>query len=388
MKKTLSTYSRMFLVTPTVYEKLLNCIDEKDKKVTQDLNISKEKAQRPSDDYIQELNIESFNEPREVDPEYETESGVGDITETEPESDVIYRDDPNVIESESAEPLPQSTGQLDAPCVRSEQGEVIPQGGLIYRPNQKANFKAVKEPFVSVPRLSQQEIDQYTKPNIEHRPVILKKPLLSVPKLDPMLVDAYTNKPNVSIPKLVPPQISLQRIQHKPFVFKKPVLSIPKLDPMVVDAYTNKPSVAIPRLNPPQITLQNIPKLQQDQIDAFSKSASSKQKTIIPSIKKKKDTVKTKNYQCPVCMKFWRSKWDLKRHTSTVHANVGNVQPLPDTDDIMLEQQQQQQQEDFPAWKRTKPQKRSSSQAKLPTLKPKFRPPGGDDEGEYESWNK
>ena len=387
MKKTLSTYSRMFLVTPTVYEKLLNCIDEKDKKVTQDLNISKEKAQRPSDDYIQELNIESFNEPREVNTEYETESGGEDITETEPESDVIYRDDPNVIESESAEPLPQSTGQLDAPCVRGEQGEVIPQGGLIYRPNQKANFKAVKEPFVSIPRLSQQEIDQYTKPNIQHRPVILKKPLLSVPKLDPMLVDAYTNKPNVSIPKLVPPQISLQRIQHKPFVFKKPVLSIPKLDPMVVDAYTNKPSVAIPRLNPPQITLQNIPKLQQDQIDAFSKSASSKQKTIIPSIKKKKDTVKTKNYQCPVCMKFWRSKWDLRRHTSTVHANVGNVQPLPDTDDVMLEQQQQQQ-EDFPAWKRTKPQKRSSSQAKLPTLKPKFRPPGGDDEGEYESWNK
>ena len=327
MKRTLSTYSRMFLVTPTVYEKLLNCIDEKDKKITQDLNISKEKTQRPSDDYIQELNIESFNEPREVNPEYETESGGEDITETQPETDVIYRDDPSVIESESAEPLPQSTGQLDAPCVRSEQDEVIPQGGLIYRPNQKANFKAVKEPLV--------------KPNI----------------------------------------------QHKPFIFKKPVLSVPKLDPMLVDAYTNKPSVAIPRLNPPQITLQNIPKLQQDQIDAFSKSVSSKQKTIVPVIKKKKDTVKTKNYQCHVCMKFWRSKWDLRRHTSTVHANVGNVQPLQDTDDVMLEQQQQQQ-EDFPAWKRTKPQKRSSSQAKLPTLKPKFRPPGGDDEGEYESWNK
>ena len=342
MKKTLSTYSRMFLVTPTVYEKLLNCIDEKDKKITQDLNISKEKSQRPSDDYMQELNIESFNEPREVNQEDETEFGGEDITETQqPESDIIYRDDPNVIESESAEPLPQSTGQLDAPCVRSEEGEVIPKGGLIYRPNQTANFKAVKEPFVSIPRLSQQEIDQYTKPNIQHRPVI----------------------------------------------FKKPILSVPKLDPMLVDAYTNKPSVSIPRLNPPQITLQNIPKLQQDQIDAFSKSISSKQKTIVPLIKKKKDTVKTKNYQCPVCMKFWRSKWDLRRHTNTVHANVGNVQPLPDTDDVMLEQQQQQQ-EDFPAWKRTKPQKRSSSQAKLPTLKPKFRPPGGDDEGEYESWNK
>ena len=394
MKKTLSTYSRMFLVTPTVYEKLLNCIDEKDKKVTQDLNISKEKIQRPSDDYMQELNIESFNEPREVSPEDETGFGEEDITETQqPESDIIYRDDPNVIESESAEPLPQSTGQLDAPCVRSEQGEVIPKGGLIYRPNQ-ANFKAVKEPLVSIPRLSQQEIDQYTKPNIQHRPVILKKPLLSVPKLDPMLVDAYTNKPNVSIPRLNPPQITLQNIQHKPSVFKKPVLSIPKLDPMLVDAYTNNPSVQIPRLNPPQITLQNIPKLQQDQIDAFSKSVSSKQKTIVPLIKKKKDTVKTKNYQCPVCMKFWRSKWDLRRHTSTVHANVGNVQPLPDTDDIMTEQQQQQQQQgNFPVWKSTRSQKRTSTQAKLPSLKPKLYRPvdykvDEDDENEYESWNK
>ena len=60
---------------------------------------------------------------------------------------------------------------------------------------------------------------------------------------------------------------------------------------MLVDAYTNKPSVSIPRLNPPQIALQNIPKLQQDQIDAFSKSAKSKEKVVLPAIKKKKDTV-------------------------------------------------------------------------------------------------
>ena len=88
-------------------------------------------------------------------------------------------------------------------------------------------------------------------------------------------------------------------------------------------------------------------------------------------------------------MKFWRSKWDLRRHTCTVHANfkekqdVRSVQPLPDTDEIMSEQLQQQ--ENFPVWKK----KKSATQAKLPSLKPKFkRPVDEDDEGEFESWNK
>jgi hypothetical protein len=375
MKKTLSTYSRMFLVTPTVYEKLLNCLDEKDKKITENLNISNEKKGRPSDEYIQELNIESFNEPREVTSENENEEE--EVSQTDQnESDIIYKDNPSVIEAESmeSEPLPSTSSQLNSPCLRSEQGEVIPSGGLVYRPPiQKANFKAVKEPIISIPRLSQGEIDIYTKQ---------KQPIVSLPRLSQKDIDIFT-KP--------------RSIMQKP-VFKKPILSIPKLSQQEISAYTNKPVLSIPKLNQgeidiytkksnPQVILQKLPDLQQAQIDAFEKSVKSKEKLLVPSIKKKKETTKVKNFQCPVCMKFWRSKWDLRRHLSTVHSNfkekqnIEQVQALPDTDETMVEQS-----ENFPIWTRTRSQKRTSSQAKLPTLKPKFRPPGGDDEGEYESW--
>jgi len=371
MKKNISTYSRMFLVTPTVYEKLLNCIDEKDKKSTENLNISKDKTQRPSDDYIQGLNIESFNEPREVSEVESEQSG-----EQTTESDIIYKDNPDVIESESMETHqnPEQFEQLSSPCKISEQGEVIPPGGLIYRP--QASFKAVKEPIVSIPRLSQRDIDYHTKPN---------QPIVSLPKLPQTVIDYHTkpNQPIVSLPRLSQREIEFFSAKPKTqSIIRKPVLALPKLSQGEIDIYT--------KTSNPQVVLQKLPDLQQAQIDAFEKTAKKKQKVIVPLIKKQ-ETTKIKNFQCPICMKFWRSKWDLRRHTSTVHANfrqkqsTENVQPLPDTDDTMAETMQEQQDE-FPIWTRTRAQKRSSTQAKLPTLKPKFRPPGGDDEHEYESW--
>ena len=219
MKKNISTYSRMFLVAPTVYEKLLNCIDEKDKKSTENLNMSKDKTQRPSDDYIQELNIESFNEPREV-PEHEVESGQSGEQMTE--SDIIYKENPSVIESESmeADTNPEQFQQLSSPCKISEQGEVIPPGGLIYRP--QSSFKAVKEPVLSLPRLSQRDIDYHTKPN---------QPIVSLPKLSQQDIDYHTNpnQPIVSLPKLSQREIDFFTTKPKTqSIIRKPVLSLPK----------------------------------------------------------------------------------------------------------------------------------------------------------------
>ena len=39
MKKIQYAYQKMYLVTPGVYQKLLNCIEEKDKMSTEQLNI-------------------------------------------------------------------------------------------------------------------------------------------------------------------------------------------------------------------------------------------------------------------------------------------------------------------------------------------------------------
>lgn len=358
MRSSNSTYSRMFLVSPTVYEKLLTCIDEKDKKVTEDLNISKDKKQRPSDEVIHDLNVESFNEPREEEmksiAEEQQEQEIipqddQDDQQQQAQSDTIYQDETGEIEA-IFDKSNLELNSLSSPCVTSDAGEVIPQGGLIYRPRpQQSQFKAQKKPIISIPRLSQQEIDFYTK----------------------------SQKTNPQIATL--PQ---GPIFPKP-IFKKPILSIPRLQQDQIDAFTNSKGLQL-----------KIPKLTQNQIDShagFIKKKTGKPQLIVPGIMKNKPaTANIKNFQCPTCLKFWRSKWDLKRHVSTVHSNLRTeqtVQPLPDTDDVMEDQTN-----NYPAWTRAKAQKRSSQQAKLPNLKNnKFRPPGGEDDNDdgkdFESWS-
>jgi hypothetical protein len=54
--KNISAYSKMYLVTPSVYEKLLTCIDNKDKRTTEELNFNPENApERPSERAVQDL---------------------------------------------------------------------------------------------------------------------------------------------------------------------------------------------------------------------------------------------------------------------------------------------------------------------------------------------
>ena len=384
-KSSISTYSRMYLVTPTVYEKLLTCIDEKDKKVTENLNVSKSKKDRPSDDVIHELNIESFNEPREVEFQAEPEEmfeGEGEV-ENEgppPQSDIIYQsetpDQPGDIDMPQNDPTEMSSAKtLESPCVlSSERGEVIPQGGLIYRPKQK-EFKAIRKPVLNIPRLTPEQLKYYTKPNVEHKKLLLKQPVINIPRLTQSQIESH-----------VP-----QQVEHKKLILKQPVLSIPRLSQSQI---LKKPILSIPKLTQSQIesySPKSLQAMQQSQIEAFSKNpVTSKQKVIVPTISKTRAS-KIKNFQCTICLKFWRSKWDLKRHLGTVHSNVTNVPmqteseqqvpPFPDTDETM--------EENFPVWKRTRSEKRTSTQAKLPTLKPKFRPPGGEDDDDgsgFQQW--
>jgi uncharacterized C2H2 Zn-finger protein len=347
----------MFLVSPTVYEKLLTCIDEKDKKVTEDLNIFKDKKQRPSDEVIHDLNVESFNEPIEEEvqsmAEEKQQQEITPQDDQQHESDNIYQDENGEMEaifdkSNLEINAPQNT--LSSPCVRSDGGEVIPQGGLIYRPQpQQSQFKAQKKPIISIPRLSKQEIDFYTKPrqNMVFKPAVLQAP---------------QTRPQIAT-------LSQEPMFPKP-IFKKPILSIPRLQQDEIDAFTNSKGLQL-----------KLPKLTHKQIG------------VLPGIVKKKNaTTNIKNFQCPTCFKFWRSKWDLKRHVSTVHSNLRakaseSVQALPDTDDVMHDQDQTN---NYPAWTRTRAQKRNSQQAKLPNLKNnKFRPPGGEDDNDgkdFQSW--
>lgn len=65
-KNNTSPYSKMYMVGPAVYEKLLNCLDEVDKNSTQKLNNSLDNTNqdstfRPADKYISNLNEQDFD---------------------------------------------------------------------------------------------------------------------------------------------------------------------------------------------------------------------------------------------------------------------------------------------------------------------------------------
>jgi len=55
--KKVSSYSKMYLVTPSVYDKLLKCLDEGDKKITKNLNkpTVTDQPLRPSEQLLQNL---------------------------------------------------------------------------------------------------------------------------------------------------------------------------------------------------------------------------------------------------------------------------------------------------------------------------------------------
>ena len=104
-----SVYSKMYLVSPNVYDKVLQNLDDKLKKTTEELNIEKETEDRPSEKILEDISAQelqagdlSENPNPFIDPE--PEQGV-----TEPES----------FEQSVSEP---TFGQREV-----ESGEIMPE---------------------------------------------------------------------------------------------------------------------------------------------------------------------------------------------------------------------------------------------------------------------
>lgn len=77
-----SPYSKMYLVLPSVYDKVLKSIDEKDKKVLEQLNIEKETEVRPAEKYFENVaNVEL----QENDPQPSTSKFIDPKSTNQPE---------------------------------------------------------------------------------------------------------------------------------------------------------------------------------------------------------------------------------------------------------------------------------------------------------------
>ena len=77
VNKNPSPYSKMYLIPPNMYEKLLACLDEKEIRAAEDLNIEKELEQeRPGEKQIEMLNKEALNPEIINNPQVQEEEEV------------------------------------------------------------------------------------------------------------------------------------------------------------------------------------------------------------------------------------------------------------------------------------------------------------------------
>lgn len=125
-KKNVSPYSKMFLVGPAVYSKLLNCLDAVDKKTTEDLNrtdVEESNISRPSERELQILQEEEINNnseeqqqeiisPNEVEQQPDEDNLNANLQQGDENAEEITPND-DEIQIERNEPVPNI---LRSPC--------------------------------------------------------------------------------------------------------------------------------------------------------------------------------------------------------------------------------------------------------------------------------
>lgn len=87
--KNVSPYSKMYLVPPIIYEKLLNVLEEKEIRQVEDINIDPEMQEKPGEKQMEMLSREALTESEpqmeQVEPEIITEN-IPQAIETNPET--------------------------------------------------------------------------------------------------------------------------------------------------------------------------------------------------------------------------------------------------------------------------------------------------------------
>ncbi len=379
MKPLKSPYSKMYLVTPGVYDKLLNCLDEKDKKSTELLNIEKEREDRPGERVIEDITTGDFDpQPVEAIPP-PVEEQQPQVEEFIPPTPEVFGQEQQVQpqdiieEGEIIEPMQVPPGEPEISTQQQEPNPLRAPCAIPTDPNQ-----VVKQPLF-VPAV----VKRGVKRNIQQvTPKLFKKPTLLVKKK----------------PTLIAPQIFRQQQQ---------------------------PTAITTQIQNPEIVRVQ----QEEQIDPDISMPSTSTTLVAKPIKKIKIQSTRKPTVCPICMKDLARTWNLVRHVSTVHKNLGSVKELLESQVIVQQPTQQVQQpvvpqptgapvqvqnptvvikqpragfkynrdidtamdenmQQFDTW--IKPGKRKAAEAKLPTrrfklghLKPKPR----DAKEEFESWN-
>lgn len=157
-KTNTSAYSKMYLVSTPVYNKLLSCLDEVDKQSTMDLNKEVEtEVERPSNRIINDLNnqqpvVENQQQPliEEIEPVVEQQQVIND--DEDRHVDDIAENTNDIIDTVQEPPPPiaqpvavDPNNKLNTPCNSSSNNKIL-------KIKKKLRFNPVKsEVMIKVP---------------------------------------------------------------------------------------------------------------------------------------------------------------------------------------------------------------------------------------------
>ena len=262
MKPLKSPYSKMYLVSPGVYDKLLTCLDEKDKKSTELLNLEKEREDRPGEKVIEDITTGDFI-PQQMDAatQIEEQQQVQEFIPPTPEVfGVEQQVQPQDIieEGEITEPMQVPPGEPE--IIQQEPNPLRTQCPIPTDPSQ-----VVKQP-IFIPSLVKKGVKRTSQPIISK---LNKQP-------------TFLAKKKLITPQIIRQQQPIEQIQNP----------------------------AIGRVQ------------QDDQIEQDIAMPSTSRAQPIKVKSPKKSTL------CPICMKVFPRTWNLVRHLSTVHQNLGSVKDI------------------------------------------------------------
>lgn len=133
INKNVSPYQEMYLVPPNMYEKLLTCLHEKEKKQVEELNVNKD-VEKPGDKQIQMLSKEALNIIPETEqktpPVEEMVSETNQPETVEPEQEVMIGEPELSVEPElSSEP---EITETETPVVKGRLAFEKPTQGKVF----------------------------------------------------------------------------------------------------------------------------------------------------------------------------------------------------------------------------------------------------------------
>ena len=133
INKNVSPYQEMYLVPPNMYEKLLTCLHEKEKKQVEELNVNKD-VEKPGDKQIQMLSKEALNIIPETEqktpPVEEMVSETNQPETVEPEQEEMIGEPELSVEPElSSEP---EITETETPVVKGRLAFEKPTQGKVF----------------------------------------------------------------------------------------------------------------------------------------------------------------------------------------------------------------------------------------------------------------